>query len=110
MQFDKIVRDKVPDIIREKGGGFSSVQVEDCLAVVYLIKKLREEADEVAEANGNDVKMVEEMGDIYECLMAICDKININFEEVIKASGAKAMTNGGFNKNIILLWMSGEKF
>jgi predicted house-cleaning noncanonical NTP pyrophosphatase (MazG superfamily) len=64
VNFDKIVRDNVPDIIRKEGRRFIIKEVSNDEAIRYLVKKIHEEADEILEAN-NMEKASGELADLY---------------------------------------------
>lgn len=113
MDFDKIVRDNVPEIIEQHGRKYVTRQVNDLEAISYLIKKLHEEADEVQktfDANAGEKPLIEELGDVLGCVRAIAAKKSISMDWIDWYRSGKAIKNGTFDLNIILVSMEGDKF
>jgi len=98
-KYEKLVRDKIPDILDEKGVDYEKHIAEPAEYKKELIKKLVEESCEFAEAG-----LLEELADVAEVLGALAKLPEYsNIEEVrIKKLNEK----GGFDKRIIL---KGEK-
>lgn len=95
--YDKIVRDNIPDIIEDKGRTCKYHTVNNAEAIEYLIKKIHEEADELAEEVG-----IEELADLQEIIDSIANKIGYSKMDLIDASRRKTTVRGSFHKNIIL--------
>ena len=97
MRYNKLVRDKIPKIVRQKGG----------TAVVHIAKrkeywgkpkeKLREEVEEF-----NAKPSIEELADILEVLDAIIEFKRFSKAELEKVKKNKRRERGGFKKRIIL--------
>lgn len=90
----KLVRDKIPDLIRADGG-------DPCIRILgeqeyrsALHTKLAEEAAELTEATGSDV--AEELADVREVLVAIADLHGIRWADVERIARAKHDECGGF--------------
>lgn len=62
---DKLIRDKVPEILRSKNIALSTHQMSDEEFLMRLKNKLIEEAHEVSEAK-NAEDLLEELADISE--------------------------------------------
>ncbi|MDD5433072.1 MAG: nucleoside triphosphate pyrophosphohydrolase [Candidatus Pacebacteria bacterium] len=97
MKYDKLVRDKIPEIIKSKGGLPITHIANDTEYWQKLKEKLQEEVSEFIEAQN-----IEEMADILEVVDAIfiCKKFDRHQVENVKAK--KAEERGKFNKKIIL--------
>ena len=91
----KLVRDKIPEIIKE-GGRIPITHIADDKEYFQELKeKLKEEVDEFLKAENEH-----ELADIFEVIKAICKFKNIkNLEETRKK---KEKERGGFKKRIIL--------
>ena len=95
--YDKLVRDKIPEIIM-KSGKTCLVEVLDNDKYVDLLdKKLFEEMLEY-----HQDKSVEELADIVEVIYAIAKSRGLSVEEFEKIRNIKADEKGGFDKKILL--------
>ena len=95
--FDKLVRDRIPEII-ENSGNYCGVEVvSDEVALEYLYKKLQEEVDELVED-----KNLEEIADVVEVLFAIGGKYGYSEEDILNRRNEKKVKSGGFEDNIVL--------
>ena len=97
MKFPKLVRDKIPDIIREDGktceyhvAGYDEYKMR-------LYEKLREELDEFI-----NTPCYEEAADMYEVLSSIFELHEINMIRVELTVLDKREERGGFVNRIIL--------
>ena len=70
---NKIVRDRIPEIIRQDNATCEVSFVDDKTAISYLVEKIHEEADEFKNSNYNKGELV----DIFEVLYSIMDKLKI---------------------------------
>ena len=98
--YNKIVRDKIPNIIKEKGET-PVVRILDKFEYKNeLEKKLYEEYKEVIEATGDD--RVEELADMLEVIRALANLENKNLNEVIVIADKKNEKRGAFEEKIFL--------
>lgn len=96
--YNKLVRDKIPDIIKSKG--------EDCRFEVlndedykdFLDKKLNEE---VAEYQSS--KSLVELADIIEVIYAIAKTRGFTPEQIEELRVLKEKSKGSFSKGILLI-------
>jgi len=95
--YDKLVRDRIPEIIENSGNHCEIEVVNDEVALEYLYKKLQEEVDELVED-----KNLEEIADVVEVLFAIAGKYGYSVEDILNRRNEKKTKSGGFDKNIIL--------
>ena len=96
--YNKIVRDKIPDIIKNENRKCNIKILSEKDAVNLLSQKILEEADEFIKEPSK-----EEMADIFEILHSIIKKYNWNYDEIEKIRINKANKNGSFDKNIFLI-------
>ncbi len=99
MQYNKLVRDKIPEILDAKGVPYEARAANDEEYKVELIKKLEEE---ILEFKENPVP--EELADIQEVVDAL--KKLSSFESTDAVQKQKREERGGFEKRIII---KGEK-
>jgi predicted house-cleaning noncanonical NTP pyrophosphatase (MazG superfamily) len=98
--YNKLVRDRIPEILDAEGKEYSIVQCEKEDILSYAKKKLLEEAMEFVEN-----PCAEEAADIIEILKFICSRMGF-YEIQIEAAGiSKYARKGGFQKNYILEWV-----
>ncbi len=95
--YNKLVRDKIPDIIRADGKQLKTRILNDEEHLEALLKKLEEECAELIKA-----KNVEELADVHEVLIALADALGIKPEELEKVRKNKAAARGAFQQKIFL--------
>lgn len=97
MKYNKLVRDKIPEIIKNKGINPITHFASDDEYWQKLKEKLQEEVDEFMKDN-ND----KELADILEVINAICDYKKIDKKELERLRKKKAKERGRFKAKIIL--------
>lgn len=100
--YNKLVRDRIPEVIEKTGKQFLSRILEEKEYEIELKKKLGEELKEYNEAKTNE-EAVEELADILELLHAATKIHGSSFEELEKVRKTKAEKRGGFEKRIFLI-------
>lgn len=95
--YDKLVRDRIPEIIKSSGNKCEIEVVSDEVALEYLYKKLNEEVGELLED-----KNLDEIADCLEVLFAIGAKYGYSEDEVLGRRNDKKLERGGFGDNLIL--------
>lgn len=95
--YNKLVRDRIPEIIQADGKRLKSRVLNDAEHLEALIKKLEEEVAELAEARN-----VEELADVHEVLIELANALKIHPEELEKVRRDKATSRGGFRQKIFL--------
>jgi predicted house-cleaning noncanonical NTP pyrophosphatase (MazG superfamily) len=97
MKYNKLVRDKVPEYIKSKGGASIIHMASDKEYWDKLKEKLLEEVKEFSET-----ETIEEMADIQEVITAICDYKSFDKTKLETVREKKAKERGLFKKKIIL--------
>lgn len=97
MKFNKLVRDKIPEIIIKNGDTPITHIASDEEYESHLKAKLTEEVNEFLE----DIS-IEELADIMEVIYALCDYYGFSREELEYIRQKKHNNRGGFAKRIIL--------
>lgn len=100
--FNKLVRDKIPEIIEKNNEHAETRVLNEEEYRLELYKKLLEEANEVISAKSSD-EILEELADTLEVLSSIAHMENKTIEDVIELSRQKKEKRGGFEKRILLI-------
>jgi predicted house-cleaning noncanonical NTP pyrophosphatase (MazG superfamily) len=94
--YNKLVRDKIPEIIAADGKKFVTRILDEEEHLQELVKKLAEEYEEFKK----DISL-EELADLQEVILALADQI-ASREELEKVRAHKAKARGGFKNRIYL--------
>ncbi len=95
----KLVRDKIPQIIRESGKDPVCRSAHGSDEIVVLLKnKMVEELDEFLEN-----PCVEEAADMFEVFRELCIRHNVLVEKVIYEATHKRYERGGFSNGVVLI-------
>lgn len=101
--YNKLVRDKIPQII-ENGGGRCRVEVMDDEA--YLAKLEEKLGEELAEYLQS--KELEELADLWEVMDALVKAKGHTWQELTDIRNEKRQKRGGFEKKLLLLEVTKE--
>ena len=112
--YNKLVRDKIPNIIKNNGGEpYTRILSNDeyienlkkratkYINIENLKKKLIEECNEVMFAKTKE-DTLEELADTFEVVRSLAKALGYSYENLIDAVENKATKRGGFNKKIFL--------
>ncbi len=100
MAFNKLVRDKIPEIIKNNNETPITRILSDEEYKIELEKKLYEEYQEVLESSGEN--RLEELADMLEVMIALANTQNASLEDIIKIADKKRTKRGGFQEKIFL--------
>jgi predicted house-cleaning noncanonical NTP pyrophosphatase (MazG superfamily) len=96
--FDKIVRDRIPEIIQAEGRAALTRTLGHDEALVYLERKLREEVEEFSGSHS-----LQELADILEVVRALASELGSSPADVEKIRRDKQSKNGGFERRVLLV-------
>ena len=100
--YNKLIRDKVLDIIEKDGKKAKTRILDDEGYKRELLKKLVEEAQE-AVATGEDRKgLTKEIGDILEIIDYLIKVFGLDRKEIEKIRRERKKSRGGFDKKLFL--------
>ena len=96
--YNKAIRDKIPEIIKESGKNCNVKKLDNSEFLIRLEKKLAEELAEYQES-----KNVEELADILEVIYRISELKGVVSDELDKIRQKKAEQRGKFDDNLFLV-------
>lgn len=105
--FNKLVRDKIPQIIDARGGSYKIKKVSTKISLTLLKKKLIEESKEVLVAKKDEV--LNELCDVLQILVSISELEKIKFQDIQKKMKGKEKTNGAYKDGVFLIWSDAKK-
>jgi predicted house-cleaning noncanonical NTP pyrophosphatase (MazG superfamily) len=98
----KLIRDRIPEIIRADGKEPEVYQADPQEYRERLRAKLQEEVDEVLAATG-DSAVVEELADVLEVVLAIADDLGVDEKSLRDIAERKAEARGAFKQRLVLM-------
>ena len=96
-KYDKLVRDRIPEIINADGKECIVEVVDNKKKYELLERKLEEEVNEFLED-----KNLEELADVMEVLFGLADSLGYSEDELLAKREAKKNERGGFKEGIVL--------
>ena len=100
MSYEKLVRDKIPEIIRSNGEEPEIRILSDEEYKQELEKKLLEEYNEVLDATG--ASRIEELADMLEVMISLAALEEKTLDDIIAVADKKREKRGGFKEKIYL--------
>jgi predicted house-cleaning noncanonical NTP pyrophosphatase (MazG superfamily) len=97
-KYNKVIRDKIPEIIADSGKKYDLKQLDDTSFLAEIEKKLIEEVNEYAES-----KDVEELADLLEVIYRVSELRGVNSDELDEIRKDKAEKRGIFANNLFLI-------
>jgi predicted house-cleaning noncanonical NTP pyrophosphatase (MazG superfamily) len=96
-KYNKLIRDKIPQIIEQSGKKAIVEQLNADQYITCLNSKLNEELDEYLESGS-----VEELADLVEVVYAILDFKNVSISEFERIREEKVEKRGAFKQRLLL--------
>ncbi len=101
-QHQKLVRDKILEIIANDKVEFKSRVLSSEEYKSELLRKLAEEANEVVNTNGNPKELVKELADVWEVIEYIIKEFGLDHNEIQQVKQERHNSRGGFDNKIYL--------
>lgn len=101
VEYNKLVRDKIPGIIKRKGESVEVVRLKGDALLSALRQKLVEEAFEALDAKSFD-ELIGELADVQEVIDGICEALPASREQVNSEQADKHERRGGFKQGFML--------
>lgn len=101
VEYNKLVRDKIPSAIKRKGESVEVVRLKGDALLSALRQKLVEEAFEALDAKSFD-ELIGELADVQEVIDGICEALPASKEQVNAEQADKHERRGGFKRGFML--------
>lgn len=98
IKYEKLVRDRIPDLIKESGRQYSARVLDDASYQDALIEKVMEEVQEFRKT-GNE----EELADLYEVLDCLVEFMDYEPMHIDYLRMKKKEARGSFKKRYFLV-------
>ena len=98
--YNKLIRDRIPEIIQDSGKDFQVRQESGDRLRDYAMRKLQEEVMEFVEN-----PCAEEAADIMEVMNFLCNRLGIHESTIVAEATAKRVSRGAFEMGFILEWV-----
>jgi len=99
--FGKLVRDRIPDVIKENGDVVATGRLPEIERPRQLLGKIVEELQELVQAEGD--AQLAELADIYELLSSYIENKGYDWDSVAATAARKRDRRGGFEDGVVLL-------
>lgn len=96
--YNKLVRNKIPDIIRANGEQPVTKELSNEDYYECLKQKLCEEAEEFRKDGS-----IEELADVCEVILALSECMHIGIADINEVRRQKAASRGNFSEKVFLL-------
>jgi len=101
IEYNKLVRDKIPDLIQGGGEDVEVVQLRGEALLTALRQKLVEEGFEALDAKSAD-ELIGELADVSEVINGICKALQVTDQQLDDERTKKAKRRGGFETGVML--------
>lgn len=103
--YNKLIRDKIPEIITADNfiGSYKKLNKKEFKKALF--EKIIEETAELSKTS-NKPDLIEELADLQEIILALCENEKISVKEIEAVRKTKLKKRGGFIKKIMLLNMT----
>lgn len=101
-EYPKLIRDRIPEIIAADGRIVDTRTLDDEEFLRYLLKKVIEEAEELAHATTKS-NMLEEIADVREILDTLLKLKGVSDEQIQAIQDEKRQKRGGFEARLLML-------
>ena len=96
--YDKLVRDKIPQIIESSGKSCTVCRLDDGSYLRKVDEKLQEELAEYLESHA-----IEELADLCEVVRAAARALGYTIDDLERIRAEKARARGAFDERLLLV-------
>jgi predicted house-cleaning noncanonical NTP pyrophosphatase (MazG superfamily) len=107
--YNKLIRDKIPAVIRARGAECETENIDDERFKEEIMKKATEEASGLSQAKNRE-ELLEELADVHVVLSEIQKLHGITDEEFKTALAENIALKGGFDAHVYLHWSSDDGY
>ncbi len=107
--YNKLCRDRVPQIIRDKGFDCEVREVEHDEYKREIIRKVFEEASGVSNHTSRE-SLMKELADLLVTINAVKNEFEISDADVTEAMTKSLVEKGGYEKRQYLSWSSDTEY
>ena len=107
--YNKLIRDKIPEIIKGKGSDFETRELSDKEFEAELLKKIGEESAEVVSATTRE-EVIREIADVVDVIEEVKEFKQISEDEIENARKSMFEKKGGFKKRLFLIWSADDGY
>lgn len=107
--YNKLCRDKVPEIIRAKGFDCEIREVDHAEYRREIVRKIFEEASGVSNHTSRE-HLLKELADLLITINALKHEFDITDEEVTEAMTKSLVEKGGYDKRLYISWSSDTEY
>ncbi len=100
VEYDKLVRDKIPDLIKRRGERVDVIRLRYEALETALLQKLVEEVFEVQDSKSGE-ELIGEIADVEEVIRGLCLALDLDEAEIELARKEKLKQRGGFRKGVM---------
>lgn len=100
--YNKLVRDLIPEIIKQSGKKYTTTVLDNEEYVIALKEKLHEELAEF-EGAVSDEAAIEELADMLEVIHSLARAYGLDVAKLEAVRKEKALKRGGFQEKIFLI-------
>jgi predicted house-cleaning noncanonical NTP pyrophosphatase (MazG superfamily) len=105
--YNKLVRDRIPEVIAADGKKFSTRVLNNDEYIKELKKKSFEELEEYVNTDNNE-DAIEELADLLEIIHSLSEYHGESIEKVEEVRKNKVKKRGGFKEKIFLIEVEDE--
>lgn len=102
VEYNKVVRDKIPSLIEGRGERVETVTVAGSALIAALRQKLVEEAFEALDAKSAE-ELIGELADVEEVIRALCQALDVSLTHLETEREEKRNSRGGFDSALMLI-------
>ncbi|MBT2636691.1 nucleoside triphosphate pyrophosphohydrolase [Bacillus sp. ISL-39] len=100
--YNKLVRDRIPEIIHQSGKSFNTRKLVHEDYIKELKNKAFEELNEYVQSNSNQ-EAAEELADLLEVMHSLAEVQGYTIDQIEEIRKRKAEVRGGFRERIYLI-------